>query len=99
MKRSVIDGIGWAALGYEAPELQGFVQKPRASGPAEPDNLEALLRSMGISTEAENQIMEEVMDRISNSETKGFRAGFRLAVQMMVECMKEPEVPEEGGGK
>ena len=48
MKQSVINGIGWAAKGYESHELQSFLEKPRPSGPAEPDKLEELLKSIGV---------------------------------------------------
>ena len=94
MKQSVINGIGRAAKGYESHELQSFLEKPRPSGPAEPDKLEELLKSIGVDTETENQIMEEVLDRGTDSETRGFRNGFRLAVRLMTECLADPEEGE-----
>lgn len=94
MKRSVINGIGWAAKGYESYELQAFGGTPRPSSPAEPDRLEELLKSIGVDTEMENEIFEEVLDRGTKSEMQGFRNGFRLAVRLMTECLAAPEEGE-----
>ncbi len=38
--------------------------------------------------------MEEVLDRGTDSEMRGFRNGFRLAVRMMTECLADPEEGE-----
>lgn len=98
MNPSVIDGIRWAARGYESHELQALTQSRPAKSQDEPDKLEQLLKSIGVSTEMENQIMEEVLNRGTDSETRGFRNGFRLAVRLMTECLANPEAPETGGG-
>lgn len=71
-----------------------MTQSRPAKGQDEPDKLEQLLKSIGVSTETENQIMEEVLDRGTDSETRGFRNGFRLAVRLMTECLADPEEGE-----